>query len=137
MVWWGGRDLNPRPPAPQAGIIDHARRPPLSLGQRFQSVINDKDIVSYFLFLKRLVVILEDDRLDVFKGILMLLWPSSCFACRMPSILTYSTVAFQRLKVWKQIRLIPLGFQVYGLFFCAAPEMTFRGNGRFYSRILL
>lgn len=25
---WGGGDSNPRPPAPQAGIMDQARRPP-------------------------------------------------------------------------------------------------------------
>ena len=28
VLWWGSWDLNPGPPAPQAGILDQARRLP-------------------------------------------------------------------------------------------------------------
>jgi hypothetical protein len=29
-IWWGRWDLNPRAPAPQAGILDQARQRPLA-----------------------------------------------------------------------------------------------------------
>ena len=36
--WWGRRDLNPGPPAPQAGILVHARPRPLLSGAFFSSI---------------------------------------------------------------------------------------------------
>ena len=49
VLWWGSWDLNPGPPAPQAGILDQARRLPHFRGR----------VPCYLCFLKSLMLFIS------------------------------------------------------------------------------